>query len=85
MSTGNVGSELPGGGPRQCAQCGNAHFEDGFVADSVESSPGLTRWIPGDPVRGLLGVLKLSGRRRHPILAFRCTVCHHLELFVGPG
>jgi hypothetical protein len=85
MTEANVGHEIPGGGPQRCTQCGNVNFEEGFLADDVESSPGLSRWIPGTPVRGLLGTLKLAGRRRHPIAAFRCTVCHHLELCVGPG
>jgi hypothetical protein len=85
MTAGHEGHEVPGGGPQRCAQCGNEHFEEGFLADNVESSPGHARWIPGAPVRGLLGTIKLTGRRRDPILAFRCTVCHHLELYVGPG
>jgi hypothetical protein len=85
MTAGHAGHELPGGGPQRCVQCGSEHFEVGFLADNVESSPGLARWIPGAPVRGLLGTIKLAGRRRHPILAFRCTVCHHLALYVGAG
>ena len=85
MTAGNVGHEVTGGGPQRCSQCGNEFFEEGFVSDEGKGANGVARWTPGPPVRGLFGLLKLAGRRRHPILAFRCTICHHLSLFVGPG
>ena len=85
MTTGNVGHEMPGGGPQRCPQCGNLHFEEGFVDDTDETASGVARWIAGPPERGRFGGVKRAGKRRHPIIAFRCTVCHHLSLYVGPG
>ena len=84
MTTGNVGHEMPGGGPPRCPQCGNPYFEEGFLED-VGDAARVTRWIAGPPQRRWFGAVKLAGKRRHPILAFRCTVCHHLSLYVGPG
>jgi hypothetical protein len=85
MTIGNVGTDQPGDGPQRCVQCGSTFFEEGFVEDTGSNSQGAVRWIPGLREFGKLGGLKLSGRRRHPVIAYRCTSCHHLALYVGPG
>ena len=67
---------------RKCTQCGNPNLDDGFVEDSGQNTRGFARWIAGPLELGPFGGAKRLGRRRHPILAFRCTECGHLELFV---
>jgi hypothetical protein len=82
MTTGNVGQDQPGNGPQRCAQCGSTFFEEGFVEDGGRGAPGFARWLPGPLTFGWFGRPKLPGRR-HRILAYRCTSCHHLALYVG--
>ena len=50
-----------------------------------QNSQGFARWIPGPLERGIFGGAKRLGKRRHRILAYRCTSCQHLALYVGPG
>jgi hypothetical protein len=67
--------------PFPCPRCGGLEFEPGFVDDTVQ---GRVRWLPGRFERGVFGNAKgRMTRRRHAVLAYRCTACDRLEMYVG--
>jgi len=67
-----------------CTHCGSEQLEPGFLQDDGGYAT-YGRWVSGwlKPVP-----LKLTrrwpGRQTVAIDAHRCTVCSHVELFVGP-
>lgn len=64
--------------PPPCPSCGANDFEDGFV----EGTESLTRYYGRRRETGILGV-KRFGIDRRPVIARRCLVCSHLDLFAG--
>ncbi len=85
-SDGNEYGAGPGGGAagwraQSCGWCGEQAFEEGFVEDSGQGARGRARWVEGPLEIGLLGGTALFGKRRRDVVARRCTVCGHLELF----
>jgi hypothetical protein len=68
---------------RACTACRSVALEAGFLEDMGENSQGYSRWIAGPLERGLFGGAKRMGKERYPVEALRCTVCGHLELYVG--
>lgn len=64
-----------------CAQCDCVEFEDGFIEDNGQGSPGFARWIAGPLSRGFIGVAVRFGAKRWVVDAIRCTHCNHLELY----
>ncbi|MBL1075000.1 hypothetical protein JK358_11405 [Nocardia sp. 2] len=65
-----------------CTHCGSTDLEQGFIEDSGEHAKGYARWIPGPLEFGPLGGVKRWGKTRFAVVAYRCVVCAHLELFV---
>jgi hypothetical protein len=59
----------------RCSWCGFEHLEDGWI---------LAGWVAGPMQKGVFGDPKWLGRRRHDVMAARCTRCSHLELFAPP-
>jgi len=55
---------------------------EGFVPDNSFFGPlAAVSWIAGKLQRGRLGGIKLQGKERHFIRAFRCNKCGYLELY----
>jgi len=70
----------------KCTHCGANELEPGFIEDTGDHSRGYARWVEGALQRGPLGGVRLMGKKRSQIDAFRCLGCGHLELFVNrPG
>ncbi|GAA1164565.1 hypothetical protein [Nocardioides aquiterrae] len=67
---------------RSCTACRSVAVEPGFFEDRGEGSLGYVRWIAGPLQRGIFGGAKRTGKQRHAVGAYRCTVCGHLELYV---
>jgi hypothetical protein len=63
-----------------CPKCLRA-MEAGFIPDRSYSATLLSSWVEGPPTKGLLGNLKLSGKRQFPITVYRCTSCGYLESY----
>jgi hypothetical protein len=66
--------------PGPCSRCGSP-TEPGFILDATLGGFTIARWIAGEPKRRLLGDLTVVGEESHPLQAFRCSRCGHLELF----
>lgn len=63
-----------------CPDCRTA-MEGGFVLDITDSGKGQAAWVEGEPERSMWTGLKLKGRRKIPIYAWRCSRCGLLRLF----
>ena len=63
---------------KQCPKCSGSMAE-GFVADATHGSVAVSSWIEGAAVRSLWTGVKLSGRPRSEIVAWRCGRCGFLE------
>ncbi len=66
--------------PSNCSSCG-ASLEPGLIQDKTDHGVGRARWIEGAPEKSFLGGLKLRGKNKYDIRAFRCSSCGHLELY----
>ena len=65
---------------RQCSKCGGAQKE-GFLLDRAHNSARVGHWAEGAPEFWFLGLLKMRGRRKLPVEAWRCTKCGLLESY----
>ncbi len=65
----------------ECPAC-RVQMEEGFV---LHMKPGETQyrlsWIEGPPERGVLGGIKLKGKRRFETMSYRCPRCGWLIWF----
>jgi hypothetical protein len=61
-----------------CAKCSGA-MDEGFVVDAAYGAMAVASWVEGAPRRSLWTGVKLSGRRRSQIAAWRCTRCGFVE------
>ena len=79
-----VREETPVSSPREpaCGRCGIA-LERGFVLDTTYGGFTNAKWVEGAPRKGfwMMGFLLLSGRRRIPVVAYRCPQCGWLDLY----
>jgi hypothetical protein len=71
----------PGPAPRPCTRC-QGSLERGFIADTNQRGMGPSEWVAGTPQRSFWTGTWI-GDRRHPIRAFRCMRCGHLEFWAG--
>lgn len=54
----------------------------GFILELADQSmTKATNWVEGDPEKGMLGMIKLRGRRKLPIRTYRCERCNLLESY----
>jgi hypothetical protein len=67
---------------RKCTHCGGTALEEGFIGENHDSDH--VRWFSGPLTKGLFGAIKVKGRRRLNVEAWRCGDCEHLELFAPP-
>lgn len=68
---------------RRCAKCG-ALQKEGFLPDSAHNAVRIGYWAEGAPEFWVLRILKMKGRRKLPIQAWRCTRCGLLESYANP-
>lgn len=67
----------------RCLSCGKS-LEEGFLQDHGHGASYDAAWIPGAPVKSLLGGVKTRRRPRLAVYALRCTSCGLLHLY-APG
>jgi hypothetical protein len=67
---------------RRCGRCGGSQTE-GFLPDRAHNSARIGTWAEGPPEYWFLRILKMRGRRRLPIAAWRCAKCGLLDLYAN--
>jgi hypothetical protein len=73
---------IPGSDPRPCLRC-QGPLEAGFIADYGHArTMKPSEWVAGTPQPSFWTGTWI-GERRHPIQAFRCAPCGHLEFWAG--
>jgi len=66
-----------------CLRCGS-QMAAGFLMDGHRGNIDVSRWIDGDPRRGIFGGLKLPPwKDRLPVRALRCSKCGWLDLYAN--
>jgi hypothetical protein len=55
-------------------------MQEGYVPELSQAHTGRTRWIPGPPEVGFLG-LNTRGKEILEIRTFRCPDCGYLESY----
>jgi hypothetical protein len=65
---------------KRCPKC-QTGMERGFTPDFSYGAVLLGSWVDGEPAKGLLGNLKLKGRRKIDIVVYRCAGCGFLETY----
>ncbi|KQY33113.1 hypothetical protein ASD42_14500 [Nocardia sp. Root136] len=69
---------------RHCTHCGGTVLRLGLIEDTGQQAHGESRWLEGPFEHGFFGGKRHSRKTARTVDAYRCTVCDHLELFVGP-
>lgn len=65
---------------KTCLRCGGK-MEEGFALDETYGEKKQGQWIEGEPKKSTWTGLKLSGRKKLPISAYRCLACGFLDLY----
>ncbi len=65
-----------------CLRCGG-EMEEGFALEEGQSGFKQGRWIPGPPKKSIWTGLKLGGKPKLPISAYRCMNCGFLDLYAN--
>ena len=65
----------------ECPKCGKQQMEVGFVIDHTHGSIIPGTWVDGVPIKSVWTGLKLKGRRRIPMTAYRCVRCGFVEFY----
>ena len=63
---------------KQCPKC-TGSMAEGFVVDATHGSAAVSTWVEGAAERSVWTGVKLSGRPRSEIVAWRCHRCGFLE------
>jgi hypothetical protein len=56
---------------------------EGFVPDATHGSVAVSSWMEGPPEKSVWTGLKLSGRARSEISAWRCNRCGFIEFYAA--
>ena len=67
---------------RTCPKCSGAMHE-GFVVDATYGSMTVASWVEGAPRKSIWTGVKVSGRPRSEISAWRCTRCGFVEHYAA--
>jgi predicted nucleic-acid-binding Zn-ribbon protein len=67
---------------KQCPKCSGAMHE-GFVLDATHGAMTVSSWVEGAPQKSAWTGVKLSGRARSEISAWRCARCGFLEHYAA--
>ena len=65
---------------KACLRCGG-EMEEGFALDETYGEKKQGQWVEGEPKKSIWTGLKLGGRKKLPISAYRCMECGFLDLF----
>jgi hypothetical protein len=63
-----------------CSKC-QGQMELGHRPDYSYGAILVGSWVEGAPEKGLLGSLKIKGKRQFPISTYRCSACGYLESY----
>jgi predicted nucleic-acid-binding Zn-ribbon protein len=64
----------------ECPKCRGA-MEIGHIPDVTYGGATISQWTEGEPERSMLTGIKIRGKRRIEITAYRCTNCGFLEFY----
>lgn len=67
---------------KQCPKCAGSMAE-GFVLDKTHGGVGVASWVEGAAERSMWTGVKLAGRPRFLISAWRCGRCGFLESYAS--
>jgi hypothetical protein len=59
-------------------------MEEGFIPDMSYGAILVGSWLEGAPEKSWTGGVKMKGKRRLSITAYRCTSCGYLESYASP-
>jgi hypothetical protein len=65
---------------RTCLRCGG-EMEEGYLLDHSDSGHKTTQWVEGVPQKSVWTGLRLGGRRKLLLSAYRCVRCGALDLY----
>ncbi len=65
---------------KACLRCGG-EMEEGFALDELHGGMKQGQWVAGIPEKSIWTGLKLKGRRKMPISAYRCLACGFLDFY----
>ncbi|WP_420124865.1 hypothetical protein [Longimicrobium sp.] len=63
-----------------CTDC-QRNMEGGFVLDNNHTAQEAASWIEGMPEKSFWGGLKIKGRRKLTMYAWRCPSCSVVRLY----
>jgi ribosomal protein S27AE len=69
-------------GSKQCPKCSSA-MSEGFIIDHTQSGTTVGSWVEGQPARSVWTGLKLGGRPKMDMTAWRCGRCGFVELYAS--
>ena len=69
-------------GSKQCPKCSSS-MSEGFIVDHTQSGTAVAGWVEGQPVKSVWTGLKLGGRARFDIAAWRCGRCGFIEYYAS--
>lgn len=64
---------------KACLRCGG-EMEEGYTFDQGQTNL-QGQWIEGEPEKSVWTGLKVKGRKKLPISAYRCRDCGFLDLY----
>ena len=59
-------------------------MEEGFLLTKSSSATATAEWVSGRAEKSVWTGVKLGGRRRLPVVTYRCTECGALDAY-APG
>lgn len=62
-----------------CPRCGIG-LQEGYLLDHNQHLQTVTEWIEGAPEKSFWTGLRVKGRQRLPVTAWRCGRCGYVEL-----
>ena len=65
-----------------CGECGG-EMQEGYILDSIFGGAMPTIWIEGIPEKTVWAGLKISGKAKYLIIAYRCKNCGFLKLYTS--
>ena len=69
-------------GSKQCPKCSSA-MSEGYIIDHTQSGTTVGSWVEGQPVKSVWTGLKLGGRPKLDMAAWRCGRCGFVELYAS--
>lgn len=66
--------------PDKCIQC-DGELSIGFILDQTIGGNKSAEWIAGEPETSMWSGVKVTGKERHFVKAYRCNQCGRLEFY----